>query len=205
MNDQRGGDRVNGSDGFGECPVRRSEGLLSEAVGGELLVFDAQSSVAHCLNETAAIVWEACDGRNDLDGLAAVAGCGREVVAEVLAALDEKGLLLHAAGADGRVVRREALKRFAKAGVVAGSVPLIVSAFVETPLAHASGGVLAACSPCTPGADTCTAGYVCDASLSICIPNNCVAQPTCTGGTVCTAGTWSGTCTAMCSTNLCCV
>ena len=43
-------------------PLARSEGLVVEEVGDELLVADPLSSRAHSLNAFAARVWQACDG-----------------------------------------------------------------------------------------------------------------------------------------------
>src|SRR5581483_8256515 len=50
-------------------PLARSEGLLVESIGDELLVYDEQRRVAHSLNETVTLVWRACDGSRDLAGL----------------------------------------------------------------------------------------------------------------------------------------
>jgi hypothetical protein len=47
-------------------PKVRSEGIISKEVGGELLVYDCVRDRAHCLNETAAAVWNLCDGRSSV-------------------------------------------------------------------------------------------------------------------------------------------
>lgn len=47
-------------------PKARSEGIISKEVGGELLVYDCVRDLAHCLNETAAAVWNLCDGRTSV-------------------------------------------------------------------------------------------------------------------------------------------
>ena len=47
-------------------PKARSEGIISKEVGGELLVYDCDRDQAHCLNETAAAVWNLCDGGTSL-------------------------------------------------------------------------------------------------------------------------------------------
>lgn len=48
----------------------RSE-LLVERLSGELLIFDPRSQQGHCLNATAADVWERCDGRTPVAELVA--------------------------------------------------------------------------------------------------------------------------------------
>jgi len=44
-------------------PKARSEGIISKEVNGEFLIYDRARDQAHCLNETAAAVWNLCDGR----------------------------------------------------------------------------------------------------------------------------------------------
>ena len=38
---------------------------LSRPLDDELLVYDARTHRGHCLNQTAAAVWKACDGNDD--------------------------------------------------------------------------------------------------------------------------------------------
>ncbi len=74
------------------CPEARSEGLLIESVGDELVVYDTTTNKAHALKPLAAAVFEAADGQTPLDGLAqsAAAKLGHEVtVPEIEAALVE--------------------------------------------------------------------------------------------------------------------
>ena len=51
----------------GSLPRARKEGLLEEAVGEELLLYDQDSHTAHCLSPIAACVWRHCDGERDVD------------------------------------------------------------------------------------------------------------------------------------------
>jgi len=53
-------------------PIARKNGLVIQEVPGELLVYDLDSDKAHCLNETAAIVWNACDGNTSVSDIAAI-------------------------------------------------------------------------------------------------------------------------------------
>jgi len=43
-------------------PQARSEGLVVRELPDEVLVYDLERHEAHCLNQTAAAVWRACDG-----------------------------------------------------------------------------------------------------------------------------------------------
>jgi len=48
-------------------PRARNEGLLVQELDGEVLVYDRLRHKAHCLNQTAALVWLRCDGKTDAD------------------------------------------------------------------------------------------------------------------------------------------
>jgi hypothetical protein len=43
-------------------PKRRHQGLVVRALPTEVLVYDTERHEAHCLNRSAALVWEQCDG-----------------------------------------------------------------------------------------------------------------------------------------------
>src|SRR5205085_3154400 len=45
------------------APRARQEDLVIEGLDGETLVYDMRTHKAHCLNPTAALVWNRCDGR----------------------------------------------------------------------------------------------------------------------------------------------
>ena len=45
-------------------PLARKDGLVIKELPDEVLVYDLDSDHAHCLNQTAAFVWQHCDGRN---------------------------------------------------------------------------------------------------------------------------------------------
>jgi hypothetical protein len=119
-----------------ECPEARSEGLLTEAVGDELVIFDSETNEAHALKPLAAAVFAACDGNTPAVELAAVAGAqlGQPVdsaqVDEALTQLEDSGLLVDSAP-DG-ISRRRMLQvgGAAAAGVLVSSalVPALAAA-----------------------------------------------------------------------------
>lgn len=47
-----------------QSPTARLDGLVIQEMPDELLVYDLETNKAHCLNQTAAFVWKACDGKN---------------------------------------------------------------------------------------------------------------------------------------------
>jgi hypothetical protein len=151
----------------GPLPRARQDGLLAETVGEELLLYDQNSHVAHCLSPFAASAWRHCDGERDVAELARLAGASESLVANALHELREKDLLdiepaLKQDTAPGES-RREAIGRLARYGAAAAA-PLIVSATAATPAMASSvemecvakPGTKKSCCKCLDG--TCSNG-----------------------------------------------
>jgi hypothetical protein len=204
--------RARGDGRSAAAPVR-ADGLVSERVGAELLVYDAVADAAHCLSADAALVFEACDGLRDAAGLCAATGLPAETVKRALGDLDDLGLMgtpggHPTGGRVERVRRREALKRLAKVSAAAATAPLIVSAVLDTPAAFASGGSVPEGGTCmgSGGVDNCITGYNCDPTYSVCVSQACNIVPTCTVGDVCDNSGLPGRCFAVAygTGSLCC-
>jgi hypothetical protein len=56
----------------GSLPQARQGGLIQEAVGDELHLYDQDSHAAHCLSTIAACVWRHCDGEHSPANVASV-------------------------------------------------------------------------------------------------------------------------------------
>jgi hypothetical protein len=128
---------------YGSLPRARQDGLLEEAIGEELLLYDQESHTAHCLSPTAACVWRHCDGEHNVTELAQFAGASESLVADALYELREKDLLaaepeLIQSTVPG-VSRREAIGRAARYGAAAVAGSMIVSATAATPAMASSG------------------------------------------------------------------
>lgn len=52
-----------------QTPEAREEGLVIQDMPDEILVYDVNTNKAHCLNQTAAFVWKACDGKNSVNDI----------------------------------------------------------------------------------------------------------------------------------------
>jgi hypothetical protein len=50
-------------------PIIRQEDLVVQDLNNEVLIYDLKRDKAFCLNETAAIVWRACDGSNTVGAI----------------------------------------------------------------------------------------------------------------------------------------
>ena len=204
----------------------RTDDLVVQETGDELLVYDQRTDIAHCLTAVAATVWRECDGGADFDAIvSAVAATGTGGDAETLAlkALDELAdkQLLEAAGADPSTLsRRQALRKLAGAGMVAAAAPLVVSATVTTPAQAQSPSVCRTLTQTCTGTNN-TAGNCCQtptalictrgtastgqqycATSSTCIgPGQKPRDPTDASKTVnCSALTASQCCSGMCGT-----
>jgi hypothetical protein len=55
-------------------PIARKQGLVIQELPDEVLVYDLERDRAHCLNETAAFVWQCCNGRNSTAQIARTLG-----------------------------------------------------------------------------------------------------------------------------------
>jgi Coenzyme PQQ synthesis protein D (PqqD) len=157
-----------------ECPIARSEDLLVEELGDELLVYDRDSDEAHSLDASAAAIWRACDGTNTVPGMAADLVLEDAVVQSTVEQLGELGLLLpgsfETAGHSRRALLRHGLVAGA-AGVAAVPVirsivapsaaqaqTLMVCAPHDQPCGVVTNGTCSSTLPCCDTSDTCLAG-----------------------------------------------
>ena len=62
-------------------PAARQDDLVVEEFLDDVLVYDLQRNRAHCLNRTAALVWQNCDGRTTVAELARVLASELEIPA----------------------------------------------------------------------------------------------------------------------------
>jgi hypothetical protein len=132
----------------------------------EVLVYDLERDRAHCLNETAAFVWQRCDGRNSIAQIARTLGnqLNCEVDQKIVwLALDQLGrnhlLETHPAAppAMSGMNRRAMVRALGLTAAVA--FPLVTSILAPTAQAATSCGKTGAV--CIDSTQCCT-GSVCD-------------------------------------------
>src|SRR5689334_9384226 len=123
-------------------PVARTEGLLTEDLEDELLVYDSRTDVAFSLNPSAALVWRNCDGKRSPRDLVRVLEKDLGGVADedmVLVALDslvEHGLIESGYECRDPSATRINRRRFiGRVGVAAAAVPVVASMAVPAPAA----------------------------------------------------------------------
>lgn len=142
-------------------PHARTEGLIVQELADEVLVYDLDRDTAHCLNQTAALVWKYCDGKTTVTSMAAQ--LGRDLKAEpvdekvVWYALDQLGKdhLLEEIVAPPAVLagmnRRQMVRVLGVAAVVA--VPIVTSIIAPTVVEAAT--CLPPGQPCGSSAQCC--------------------------------------------------
>lgn len=98
-------------------PKARAADLITEQVGDELVVYDGESSEAHCLSALASAVFAAADGKTSVADLAAIASRQMHeaidvpTVEQAITELEARGLV-----EVGGVSRRSFMKRSAAVG-----------------------------------------------------------------------------------------
>jgi coenzyme PQQ synthesis protein D (PqqD) len=169
-------------------PKAREEGLAVERVDDEVLIYDLERDRAHRLNETAALVFEHCDGERDPAGLAELLSeksggpVDEGVVRAALVRLSDARLLDERVGpADGDGwSRRQALRKIGAAGAVAGlGLPVVKSIVAPTPAA-----AQASCAADGERCGTVTGPNEC-AQDTCCLPGRSCIQVTGVPGCTC--------------------
>ena len=149
-------------------PRTRTDNLVIRELDDETLVYDTERDEAHCLNQTAALVWKHCDGkttaREAVQSLQSALGVsvGTDIVWLAVKQLQRFHLVETTAKAP-RVSRRDLVLKYAPAALVL--LPVIVSITSPTPVQAAS---CPSGSPCFYFSD-CPSGQHCSAGC--CVPN----------------------------------
>ncbi|HEY2375182.1 MAG TPA: PqqD family protein [Gemmatimonadaceae bacterium] len=125
-------------------PKARQNGLLSEQVAGEVVVYDGARQEMHSLNRSASIVWRGCDGQRSVPELAAILGdeLGMEpndsLVEYALDELSRANLLETSGDTAQQLTRRAVVRRLSLAGAAALALPVVMSIAAPTPAMAAS-------------------------------------------------------------------
>jgi hypothetical protein len=109
--------------------VARSHDLIIEEVEGEVLIYDENTKIAHCLGTEAVAVWRACDGQTTIDALTDDTGLEADTATRALAELYSRGLLEDEDSGYAALTRRDLGLKVAKLSAAAAAAPLIVSVF----------------------------------------------------------------------------
>ncbi len=122
--------------GWDSRPEVRTDGVVTEPVERDLVVYDRVNQTAHSLSPEAAVVWERCDGRLSQREIASELKVPVEVVEQAVREFSASGLLTEKNG----ITRRDAGKRFAAVGGAALAAPLLYSVAVPSAALAQTGG-----------------------------------------------------------------
>ena len=147
-------------------PRARMDGLVVQELHDETLVYDLERDEAHCLNQTAALVWEQCDGKTTASQAArSLQSKLDRPVGENLIWLAVKQLrrfhLVEGSQKLPAVSRRDLVLKYAPAAL---ALPVIMSISAPAPAIAAS---------CAPGGQSCAtlpccSGFSCEPTSQIC-------------------------------------
>lgn len=148
----------------------RADGLVTERVGDELVVYDSQTSEAHCLHPLAAAVFTAADGHSSPAAIAANVSAQLgdrfevEHIEMALAELEDRGLV--SVPVASGISRRSFMQRSAAVGGVAFAGTMITSVVAPAygqaaslPQGYPSGFSSLAIQVCGPNGATYGAGW----------------------------------------------
>ena len=145
-------------------PRARKQGLVVQTLPDETLVYDLDRDRAHCLNQTASLVWGHCDGRTTTKEIARSLTkslkqpVNEQIVWLALDQLDRNHLLSEESFIPKTVAgmnRREVVRALGITAAIA--IPAVVSIVAPTPAQAATG--------CKPTGAVCTSSIECCSQL----------------------------------------
>jgi hypothetical protein len=151
-----------------KMPHARRSGLIVKEAEGEVLIYDLERNKAHCLNETAAKVWNHCDGVTTVAAACSSlsrelgAPCDQKLVLYAIQQFAKDNLLEEAAEMPAYVIagmnRRQMVRALGLGAVIA--VPLVTTILAPTPAQAATqfppGTPCVSTGQCSSGVCACT-------------------------------------------------
>ena len=136
-------------------PLSRTDNLVIRELDDETLVYDMERDEAHCLNQTAALVWEQCDGKTT------AAQAARSLQGKLDVSVDtdlvwlavkqlQRFHLVESNGKSPSVSRRDLVLKYAPAAL---ALPVIMS--ITAPTAAQIPSCTQINQPCTSSAQCC--------------------------------------------------
>ena len=151
-------------------PKASKDQLLVKELPNETLVYDESTHKAHCLNQSAALIWKHCDGRTSVAKLAKLLGqetkseASEPTVWLAIHQLRASHLLEQPTAIPGINMSRRDVAR--ALGIAAIAVPLVTS--IIAPTAAEAASCISQSQDCTVGSTPCCAGLTC--SNGSCVP-----------------------------------
>lgn len=189
-----------------DLPGVRTENLLEQQIGDEILIYDLTNDKAFNLNENLSIIYRECIRNSTFEEVTRRYNFTDDFIFLALDELRRNNLLAENYQTPfGKIKRREAIRRVGLA--TAASLPLIISIVAPTSSAAQSrtvalGGVCTTSRDCVPSASNCSSGRCCTGTDSFAgtrLNNDLIDS--CSGNDICR--TYQGTCDSR-SAQQCC-
>ena len=149
---------------MGNLPLRRTSDLVVQSLGNDTLIYDLNTNKAICLNETAAHVWNLCDGNTSIQEIAEILtsefgdSASEDLVWLALDQLDESHMLEK--GFENNSIlsglnRREVIRKVGLGSMIA--IPIVSSItaphamFAQSDTCHMTVCIAAMLPLCPPG------------------------------------------------------
>jgi hypothetical protein len=169
-------------------PQARTTDLVTREMPDEILVYDLKRHKAHCLNQTAMLVWKQCDGKQSVSEIATLIGEDLNATvdeAAVWLAVEQLGkanLLenrVMRSASTPRLSRREAVRKLGLGAALA--MPVVVSIIAPTAVSAATCVITGAIGACKSTKDNNCCSGCCNAGKDA--NNACLATGLGTGNT----------------------
>ncbi|PYS89856.1 MAG: hypothetical protein DMF62_06280 [Acidobacteria bacterium] len=160
-------------------PQSRKQNLVEQEVDGELLIYDLERNRAFCLNQTSALVWQACDGKRtvaeigDILGKQLKAQTDEDIVWLALDQLSREKLIEPPVDVVSKfegMSRREVVKKIGIGSMIA--LPIVASLVAPTAIHAQSGGL----APGAPSGTATITGLSCGAPDALARAAQCNTQ-----------------------------
>lgn len=158
------------------APKARKNKLIVKELRGEVLIYDEDNHKAHCLNETAALVWKLCDGRTSIPKMTRLlekemnVTVPQQMVWLAIKELEVSRLLDMSPTQQTWIPQTSRRAVLRTIGIAAVALPLITT--ITNPTAAAAATCVRGGQPCSPPGSN---------------PGNCCPGFACNGAGVCQA------------------
>lgn len=149
-------------------PRKRDQHLVIDELADEVLVYDLERHRAHCLNYTAALIWQQCDGQSTAGQIAhrlakeLQTSFNEDLVWLALDQLEKLHLLEQSISLPPQSLRLSRRRMIRHLGIAAAvAVPIVTSIVSPTPAQAATCGTTG--QPCGTGVGCCP-GHLCNGS-----------------------------------------
>ncbi len=109
-----------------KLPLAKTKNTLVQQIQNETLIYNLENDQVFCLNETAAFIWQNCDGQTTISDLKKInSQLNDDLIFLTLDMLNKRDLLSETAETSFPIEAIDRRKMFAKYGTMAIALPLI--------------------------------------------------------------------------------